>query len=426
MRDCNNDGLINYLMDTSSSDAFREHLDFLKVNLEARIHQYGDHFKSSFDSTYHAEHSVNRFLIHQRARFSTLFQNHFDNELLNVLSLVYFRNFNEQLNIAGINALSPIWNPVGKKVIGSRKLIEFVEKINKWLNISTFGELLSEECQRIVGDFDRALQEYISESSLRALFLYTGEYFYSKVAIKSFKKISRPTFILSHGLPGTYSIDLNADYLLVWGNKIRDIYIGFGVSPDKVLVCGHPSYSSIKRPHYLRSSLADILVLAKPVSGYPHENTSYHYDRGGMIQYLLMVKKVLKDLNIKSVRLRTHPTMNNSWLARHFNDDFFRIDESPLEKALAESTMVIGGVSTVFLEAILNGVNYLIFEPSCQGMDILGFSIPPPFDGSDSNIPVAKSEDELRLLIKSKIVHSTQILDEYLAPFDPSFTKLLK
>jgi hypothetical protein len=87
---------------------------------------------------------------------------------------------------------------------------------------------------------------------------------------------------------------------------------------------------------------------------------------------------------------------------------------------------VIGPTSTVFLEALYYGVNYVCFEPSIEDIDLLNFPLVPPFDGSDERVPIAKNEDELEKIIKRKILVNLEVFDDYIkTPFDLSFIKTM-
>ncbi|WP_370848120.1 hypothetical protein [Phocaeicola coprophilus] len=87
--------------------------------------------------------------------------------------------------------------------------------------------------------------------------------------------------------------------------------------------------------------------------------------------------------------------------------------------------MVIGATSTVMLEAIMNGVNYLVFEPQEKGKDILRTNPIPPFDGKDEKLHVAFNENDLYYLLISKYQVNTTILDDYMQPLDLSPIKKL-
>jgi hypothetical protein len=71
----------------------------------------------------------------------------------------------------------------------------------------------------------------------------------------------------------------------------------------------------------------------------------------------------------------------------------------------------------VFLESLINGVSYLVYEPRLEnGNGLDNNPVVAPFDGSNIKVPVAKSEDELLELIKQKSKVDLSILSDYIDP----------
>jgi hypothetical protein len=102
--------------------------------------------------------------------------------------------------------------------------------------------------------------------------------------------------------------------------------------------------------------------------------------------------------------------------------DFFVPDTDNLPESLNKTSLVIGPVSSVFLEAVYFKVNYLVYEPSIDKINILNHIIEPPFDKSDNRIPVAYNEQTLFEFLKEKKCVSADLLSDYLqTPFDVSF-----
>jgi hypothetical protein len=228
-------------------------------------------------------------------------------------------------------------------------------------------------------------------------------------------------------LPGRYNLidDNRADFLIVWGNRIKKYYIDAGFNAEKIIVCGHPYYREPVSGN-LRFGLTDILVLPKIAVGSPHSDGCNLYDRGNLIVYLFLIKKVLETLGVSSVRIRFHPSSNPEWHYKFINRKFFIRDKLPLQDSLRKATLVIGPTSTVFLDAIYAGVDYIIFEPVMEDLDILNEQIVPPFDGSEQGIPVARNMHELELMIRDKVSVEPSILQEYIkTPFDVNNLKEL-
>lgn len=160
------------------------------------------------------------------------------------------------------------------------------------------------------------------------------------------------------------------------------------------------------------------------MNGAQHNDGVRLTDRGNLILYLYMVQSVLKKFGVKRVRFRPHPSENSAWYFKFIDKDFYQVDHENLQKSLQKSTIVIGPTSTVFLETLYNGVNYVCFEPSWNGMDLTNFELVPPFDGSDERLPVAKNEEQLECIIKEKTKVDISIFNEYIkTPFDLSFVK---
>lgn len=419
----NNEYLLKNLMDAASTEDLKEHIDLLKIELDWHIYHYGQHFSKPKEGRKIKE-TVSRKLIKFIRPYVKHGNKFYQKDGLNILSLIYFSNFNQLLESAGYNLLSPYWAPV-QKVITNKEIIRAVNYLNENISAAPFHFLISPDFQEQVKHFQHLILAFFAQYDFRGLFLYTDQYFYSKVAIKAFRRLQRPSFVLSHGLPGIYNkhVDSRTDFLLVWGERIKQNYINAGFDPNKVLIAGHPAYNNFKRTAILRNNLEDVLVLAKAVSPHQHTYTSISNDRGNMITYLLNVKAVLQRLGVRSAKLRPHPTMSGDWLLRFVNDDFYKLDAQPLQQSLNTASMVIGPTSTILLESAMYGVNYVVFEPQVNSQDILNYTVVPPFDGSDSNIPVAKSEEELYDFLQHKQQINPCMLDDYMSPFNLDLIK---
>ncbi|NLU94409.1 hypothetical protein [Chitinophaga sp. Ak27] len=412
--------LLNYLIESDTEGYFKDHINLIKLELDWHIYHYGEHFALKRNEV-RGGFSIRKKIIKLYNIYAALRNNHCDSNKKNVLSSVYFPFFNDALKKAGINPVSPYWAPMGKKVAGNAAIIRSVRGITATLKNASFQQLISTSFQQEIKDYQELISTFLQEQPYQALFLYTDQYFQAKVSIKAFKQQNRPSFILSHGLPGIYSsyIDSKADYLMVWGNKIKENYIKAGFSEEKILVSGHPAYQQRNYTQQtLRFDLSDVLVLAKAVSAHQHSYSPIVCDRGVLVIYLLRIKEVLQSLGVKRARLRPHPTMSVDWLLSFLGDDFFTVDTQPLPASLQRSSLVVGPTSTVLLESVFHGVNYTIFEPVFEGKDLTGYTLVPPFDGSDDNIPVAFTDSELLRMLKNKESVNPELVNTYLAPFD--------
>jgi len=414
--------LLAYLSETTDG-ALKRHIDLLKLELDWHIYHYGAHFSRPKGSIAKSKTPLRSRLLNW---YSANYQHHFSADKSNILSLIYFSGFNKHLEDEGYNLVSPYWAPHGRKVAGNAAIVKAYHEIDRHLRDSSFSYLIGEEFQQQVSSFEQIVDSYLREKDLKAALLYTGQLFYSKIVIACFRSMRRPSFILSHGLPAFYhrEAETNGDYLVVWGEQVRQNYLKAGVDPAKVLVAGHPSYNSIVKDRKIRFDLSDVLVLPKAMSPHQHTYEPILGDRGNIIVYLLRVKAVLQKAGVKKARLRPHPSMSGSWLLQFLGTDFYYLDTLSLSDSLQTASLVVGPTSTLLLESIGHGVNYLVYEPvTAEGKDLGGYEIVPPFDGSDEDIPVAKTDDALYDLIKNKVVVDKKALDKYLRPFDVSVIK---
>jgi hypothetical protein len=423
MSDRNDEYLLAYLSETADDGRLKRHVDLLKLELDWHIYHYGAHFSRPKGSIVKTTTPLRSLL---RNRFSAVYQDHFSADKSNILSLIYFSGFNKLLEDEGYNLVSPYWAPHGKKVAGNAAIVKAYHEIDKHLKESSFNFLIGLPFQEQVAAFEQMVGAYLNEKDVKAAILYTGQLFYSKVVINCFRSMKRPSFILSHGLPAIYheNVDNNSDYLLVWGEQIRENYLKIGSDPEKILVTGHPSYNNIVKNKQLRFDLTDVLVLPKAMSPHQHTYIPVSGDRGSIIVYLLRAQAILQKAGVKRARLRPHPSMSGSWLLQFLGTDFYYLDTLPLNESLNAASLVVGPTSTLLLESIGHGVNYLVYEPvTADGKDLTGYEIVPPFDGSDKDIPVAKTDEALYDFIRNKVSVNRGALQRYLKPFDVSVIK---
>ncbi|MFN4152659.1 MAG: hypothetical protein ACK4IX_17080, partial [Candidatus Sericytochromatia bacterium] len=263
--------------------------------------------------------------------------------------------------------------------------------------------------------------------NVKALFLAQDMNFFQKIIIKAFKENNKKSFIFLHGLPARYNnIDDNrTDYLLVWGDKIKENYINKGVDKNKIFSVGHPLYQKYERKN-LRFSLDNILVITKSLPGAPisSDEELLFQDRSRILLYLYSIQNTLSKFGVNNVRLRVHPSENINWYMKYVDKKFYTPDYNNLKESIEKSTLLIGPMSTLLLESIYYGVNYLLYEPNYEGYSLLNEKIVEPFDGSDKNIPVAKNEDELYEILKERVLVNPDCFHDYIkTPFDIKFIK---
>ena len=114
-----------------------------------------------------------------------------------------------------------------------------------------------------------------------------------------------------------------------------------------------------------------------------------------------------------TVRFRPHPSENPNWYRNNIDINFYQIDDLDLSSSLASSSLVIGPTSTVFFDALIQGVNYVVFQPLNQfGFGLNGYRIPSMYNGDNEKVPVAKSVVELREILKKKKLVNISILND--------------
>ena len=418
--------LVEYIKNNFKID--RDILDSIKYELDQSIYYYGNHFK--YPREKHGE-DISANIKHLLFKYLYIFKVIAANKSVscnkkNIISNAYF-NFNQELEKIGYGVYKPFGNSSFKNVINNLKMYFATEHIKDLFKKETFRYIIDDEFMDIIRNYKIALKDYYIRNGINAIVVPYDMPFFENVSLKIFKEISRPSFVFLHGLPGRYNnVDENrADYLIVWGEKIKENYIKAGISGDKIFVSGHPYYkkwSAVSKD--LKFNFENILVITKSLPGAQQSDMVRLCDRGNSILYLYSIENVLKKMGIKSVRLRLHPSENNKWYSRFIDTEFYKIDSNDLADSLIKSTLVIGPSSTALLESVYYRVNYLVYEPSEHNVDLINYELVPPFDGSDVRIPVAKNESQLEDLLKKKISVDSSCFTEYIkTPFDIGFIR---
>jgi hypothetical protein len=411
--------LLNFLNEESkNSTDDKKILEYLQFDLNTKIYSFGTQFKNPNESKKTVKEKLKshlfQFIIKLQALMYSFLKK--DSSTKVILSSAYF-NLDDKIESKEFLIVSPPW------LFGKNQQHLDFSMFNKSLTISNklknnFNDLINPYFFSLAKQYKIDFKEYVVKFKVCALFLPQDIGFFEKLAIDVFNDLKLPTFNFIHGLPGIYnSIDYNrADYLVVWGESIKSNFVKIGFDPDKIIVNGHPKYNNIKLNHSLAFNLDNILIITKSLNGSQFSESVILGDRSNLIFYLLSIKRVLEKLGVKSVRLRPHPSENIDWYYKYIDEKFFIRDYSHLKTSLMNSTSVIGGTSTTFLEALIEGVNYVIYEPLLENNKLIdGFCPVAPFDGSDKKVPVAKSEDELEeILVKKKFVDVT-VLSDYIS-----------
>ena len=420
--------LVDYIRKNFNID--EDILDSIKSALDKQIYYFGDHFIAPRENTanislllkkvFYDAVSECSFMYNALSRHRPLTKEN------NIISDSYY-SVNDELRKIGYNVYKPFWCSVRcQDVSVDLNLYRESKAINDILENGDFADHISEKFIKKIKDFREHLKNFYIANNASALIVPNDASFFENLSIKIFKEIKKPSFIFLHGLPGRYNkIDENrSDYLIVWGDKIKENYINAGFPGSKILVSGHPSY---KEFHYkeLKFDVENILIITNVSFDTAQDGEgAYLSDRGNSILYLYSIQNVLEKIGIRSVRLRVHPCENRKWYYKFIDKDFFKLDNEDLDNSLKKSTLVIGPTSTVFLAAVYHGVNYLIYEPAVNDIGLMNIRLVPPFDGRDKRIPVAKDESELTQLLVRKTKTDVSFFNDYIkTPFDISFIK---
>jgi hypothetical protein len=419
--------LVDYLRDNAKTPLARKYIEMLKVELDWFIYNYGEHISHTHHRS--RKHALKEKIYNQLVIYSALYM-HPQKAEKNVLSSIGFPDFKSQVTNLGYNMLTTILQPASyKQVLGNKNLCKMLKYKNDAIAHGCFNDICNETFFNQIDQCRRDMLKLLQAYPIKGVFLFTDEYFESKLLIDVAQDLNIPTFDFLHGLPGIYTqdVDSHTDYLMVWGQKIKQNYIDAGFNADKIIVVGNSKYGSYEKHKNLRNSIEDILVI--PTSSIQWHQHSWEepllIDRSMIVLYLYEVQHVLERLNVKHARFRPHPSLNIDWVYGFLDTNFWSKDTQPLKESLNRASLVIGATSTVMLEAIMNGVNYLVFEPQEKGKDILRTNPIPPFDGKDEKLHVAFNENDLYYLLISKYQVNTTILDDYMQPLDLSPIKKL-
>lgn len=402
--------------------------DAIRYTLDSRIYSYGNHFRYHYESV--AGKGGLRTRLGNLKRGTGIWLKSFlkspAQNRKRIISNAYF-SVNLELKNSGYEVFHPYWDyyNYGKALINPG-LYQTTLEYNRLFKTANLSDLFQPAFTEKVRALIVRVSQFYSAQDAGALFVPNDMSFFENTAIQAFRKIGKPSFVFLHGLPGRYNNrdDNRADYLIVWGDKIRDLYVSAGVPREKIFVSGHPAYSRIK-PSGIRSSTDDVLVITKSMNGAQIDTGNCVLsDRGNLAFYLYSVQRVLEKAGVKHARFRPHPSENPDWYMKMIDGNFYRPDRENLADSIGRSTLVIGPTSTVFLEAFSRGKNYLIYEPSVDGADLINYRLVPPFDGSDKRIPAAKNEEELLHYIKTGATADSSFWNDYVrTPFDLSFIK---
>ena len=423
--------LLKHLLDNANNELEKKYIDYLKVNLDAKMFAYGDNMREAYPEP--QDIRFKDLLVYMRRLIKSKYikQNSQRGVVLSFVGMPQALEEKYNLEFA-----SSVLNPICSKNIFSFDLLKYYRLYLKLTRNRRFNEILDVGFLKMMQDYEDIIAETYKKYHLKGLIVPNGEPFLYKLHLDIFKKLNIPSFIVLHGIPGIYALETEkkADYLLVWGEQIKQNYINVGFDGDRIKVIGHPRYTEVPHINKLRNSLDDVLVATTGSTEWSPHGWEYDkfplFDRNLLLLYCYSVESVLKKVGVKHARLRAHPSVGRQWLEKFVDLEFYTIDlnkRNTLAESLSKASLVIGPTSSVWLESILYGVNYIVYEPGDGKLSLTNGPLVPPFDGSDTDVEVAFDEDKLYKMIKDGYQLNPAIVNKYIMPFnfDEAY-KLLK
>lgn len=378
-----------------STSLDEETYDVLLTNVNEVLYDYSEH------------HTANRKTL--KKILKEMFLNNFFFYLKTIFTIkktgkkIILSNAYVRLNFEDSVTLLPPWSfSLRRNTIFSWKMILIVRKINKEFKKNSVKVLISSNFKQLLDGFKLELSEMFVDKKIGALIVANDLGLFENLSIRTANKLGIPSFVYLHGLPARYNdIDDNrADFLIVWGVGIKEAYVDNGVPEKKILTLKHPLYSTFDSVN-LQSNLNNVLVLSKAISGTPCISTELVLpNRAVILYYLELVKENLIKLGVSKARLRLHPSENKDFYSKNLPDDFFTIDNSSQKKALSKSSLIVGPTSTMVLDAIKTGRNYILFDPIFDGLTLEGMPLVEPFTGN-SFIKLSNSLEDMKRHIES-------------------------
>ena len=339
-----------------------------------------------------------------------------------IISTSYF-DIDNKLRQKGYRVSRPPWNfDIHNIKMFNNNFYDQFGNFNKVIS-DGLTSVLSSDFSKAYNLFEKDISLFIDKIDSPALFLPSDSTFTEKTLIKAYKNVNKPSFIFSHGgLPASYKpYRFNStDYLLVWGEKIKENYVMAGFDEKKIIVTGHPYYKNLLPNTNLRFDLKNILIISKSILGSQKNDGKIRLqDHTNSLLYLYELRDFLLSLGVKSVRLRLHPSENKVWYQKNIDNNFFKFDHESLKNSLLASSLVIGPKSTVFIESLYYGVNYILYEPAINGLDMNKLELTSPFEKNNDRIPFATNISDLKYVIDNKLNVDYSVLSDYIkTPFD--------
>jgi len=371
-------------------------LDALELPLYERIYFYGEHFKIQKQNS--LKYLIKALAAELIELLESIVRKNIKSNKPKVLTANNL-NYDIMLENLGYQVERCLWSRRRKiKTAGSISLKLLFLKINYRIIFWSFRRLISPNNINLLNQFKENLKKNIIDHGYVALFISNDVSFFNRLSIEVFNELKLPVIMLAHGgMPTVYDggVDQRADMVSHWGSKQREGYYKNYKKKDTKHILINPNFYEVKK-HDLTFSLDNILVCSNSANGVQIGDIKGVEDRMFCLKYLFSIKRVLEKLNVNKVRFRPHPSEDPRWYYNYIDPNFFVYDDQSLDVSLKLSTLVIGPISTVFVDSLIANVVYVIYEP-LNDMNETGFGmkLTAPIDGNDPRIPLVISEKEL-------------------------------
>lgn len=353
-------------------------LEWMKYALDNRLYYFGQHFKAPYEGRPWKVRTKTRLIsLYQRMKTVAV---SYEGA---IISNAYF-NVADYIREDGFKVALPPWQ--------TGNITKEAQETLYQMMYADFNLVLTDSFREKVFKLKDELKLFLQKNQTPFLLLANDLVPVHRIAIDVCKELGIPTGIFLHGLPARYNKedDSRADNLFVWGEKIRDNYINVG-SKTNVVVVGHPNFSSFKIGTL---NPENILVLSRAICGAPSSSNIHKVgERGICIQHVYAVETALKQAGINKAVLRLHPSENPEWYAKFIDSDFYSLDTHPLGYSISHAKMVVGYISTVMLDTVLNDIPCYPFVIDKDG-NCYADEIVPPFCNKPE-FPTAYTVDEL-------------------------------
>lgn len=241
-----------------------------------------------------------------------------------------------------------------------------------------------------------------------------------KIATLTAKKFNIPSIVVQHGLASQiHDKDKTlADYSLVWSEKTKDICARHGISPDKLFATGSPSldaYLDYVGQTQNSRGVEKVTVLTTNSPFLHTSSPTYGED------LILNIMKTLQEYKqFKKVNVKIHPSESVEYYQKIIGRFDCVIEKNrPLLDILAESDLVIGGLTSVLIDArILRKPVIVMLEEVYYNVSDMW----PPFD-RESGLVIATNAQELKQAIDDFLRNRDQFVKDYIE-FDDYIGKI--